>query len=150
MQMTTLDDWTQLAAEIKPRTEIFINGDFRAATSGATFDSVNPATGDLIAPVSSADSADVDAAVASARAAFEAGSWSRASAGHRKKVLQRLAELITEHSRELALLDSIDMGKLVEEAHNVDVPPTCSRSTAKRSTSVAARSPPPNPATSPW
>jgi 4-(gamma-glutamylamino)butanal dehydrogenase len=122
MQMTTLDDWTQLAAEIKPRTEIFINGDFTAATSGATFDSVNPATGDLIAPVSSAGSADVDAAVASARAAFEAGSWSRASAGHRKKVLQRLAELITEHSRELALLDSIDMGKLVEEAHNVDVP----------------------------
>jgi gamma-glutamyl-gamma-aminobutyraldehyde dehydrogenase len=122
MQMTTLDDWTRLAAEIKSRTEIFINGDFRAATSGATFDSVNPATGDLIAPVSSADSADVDAAVASARAAFEAGSWSRASAGHRKKVLQRLAELITEHSRELALLDSIDMGKLVEEAHNVDVP----------------------------
>jgi 4-(gamma-glutamylamino)butanal dehydrogenase len=122
MQMTTLADWTQLAAEIKPRTEIFINGDFRAAISGATFDSVNPATGDLIAPVSSAGSADVDAAVASARAAFEAGSWSRASAGHRKKVLQRLAELITEHSRELALLDSIDMGKLVEEAHNVDVP----------------------------
>jgi 4-(gamma-glutamylamino)butanal dehydrogenase len=122
MQMTTLDDWTQLAAEIKPRTEIFINGTFRAATSGATFDSVNPATGDLIAPVSSAGSADVDAAVASARAAFEAGFWSRASAGHRKKVLQRLAELITEHSRELALLDSIDMGKLVEEAHNVDVP----------------------------
>jgi 4-(gamma-glutamylamino)butanal dehydrogenase len=122
MQMTTLDDWTQLAAEIKPRTEIFINGGFKAATSGATFDSVNPATGELIAPVSSADAADVDAAVASARAAFEAGSWSRASAGHRKKVLQRLAALITEHSRELALLDSIDMGKLVEEAHNVDVP----------------------------
>ena len=120
--MTTLDDWTQLAAEIKPRTEIFINGSFRAATSGATFDSVNPATGDLIAPISSADAADVDAAVASARAAFEAGSWSRTSAGHRKKVLQRLAELITQHSRELALLDSIDMGKLVEEAHNVDVP----------------------------
>lgn len=120
--MTTLDDWTQLAAEIKPRTEIFINGSFRAATSGATFDSVNPATGDLIAPISSADAADVDAAVASARAAFEAGSWSRTSAGHRKKVLQRLAELITQHSWELALLDSIDMGKLVEEAHNVDVP----------------------------
>jgi len=120
--MTTLDDWTQLAAEIKPRTEIFINGSFRAASSGATFDSVNPATGDLIAPISSADAADVDAAVASARAAFEAGSWSRTSAGHRKKVLQRLAELITQHSWELALLDSIDMGKLVEEAHNVDVP----------------------------
>ena len=120
--MTTLDDWTRLADEIKPRTEIFIDGDFRAATSGATFDSVNPATGDVIAPVSSAEAADVDAAVASARAAFEAGSWSQTSASHRKNVLQRLAELITEHSHELAVLDSMDMGKLVEEAHNVDVP----------------------------
>ena len=120
--MTTLDDWTRLADEITPRTEIFIDGDFRASASGATFDSVNPATGELIAPVSSADAADVDAAVASARAVFEAGSWSRTSATHRKKVLQRLAELITEHSQELAVLDSMDMGKLVEEAHNVDVP----------------------------
>jgi gamma-glutamyl-gamma-aminobutyraldehyde dehydrogenase len=120
--MTTLDDWTRLAEEITPRTRIFIDGDFRAAASGATFDSVNPATGELIAPVSSADAADVDAAVASARAAFEAGSWSRTSATHRKKVLQRLAELITEHSQELAVLDSMDMGKLVEEAHTVDVP----------------------------
>jgi 4-(gamma-glutamylamino)butanal dehydrogenase len=120
--MTTLDDWTRLADEIKPRTEIFIGGDFRSAASGATFDSVNPATGDLIAAISSADAADVDAAVVSARAAFEAGSWSQTSAGHRKKVLQRLAGLINDHSQELALLDSMDMGKLVEEAHNVDVP----------------------------
>ncbi len=120
--MTTLTEWTRVADEITPRTGIFIDGEFRPATSGATFDSVNPATGELIAPVSAGDAADVDAAVASARAAFEAGSWSRVSATHRKKVLQRLAELINQHSHELAVLDSLDMGKLVEEAHNVDVP----------------------------
>ena len=120
--MITLQDWTRLAGEIRPRTEIFIDGKFRTAASGATFDSVNPATGEVITRVSSADAEDVDAAVRSARAAFDSGVWSRTSAAHRKRVLQRLAELITEHDRELALLDSIDMGKLVTEAHTVDVP----------------------------
>lgn len=120
--MTTLDDWTRLAREISPRTEVFIDGKYRTAASGATFDSINPASGELIARVSSADAEDVDAAVRSARAAFDSGVWSATSAAHRKRVLQRLAELITEHSAELALLDSLDMGKLVVEAHTVDVP----------------------------
>ena len=56
--MTTLDDWTRLAGEITPRTEIFIDGKYRAAVSGATFDSINPATGELIAPVSAGDAED--------------------------------------------------------------------------------------------
>lgn len=120
--MTTLDDWTRLAGDIAPRTEIFIDGKYRAALSGATFDSINPATGELIAAVSSAESHDVDAAVVSGRAAFESGVWSRTSPSHRKRVMQRLAELITENAQELALLDSMDMGKLVAEAHAVDVP----------------------------
>src|SRR6478672_3718230 len=119
--MTTLEDWTRLAREIRPRTEIFIDGKFRTAASGATFDSVNPATGELITRVSSGGAEDVDAAVRSARAAFDSGVWSRTSAAHRKRVLQRLAELITEHDRELALLDSIDMGFFVNEAPTVDV-----------------------------
>ena len=120
--MTTLDDWTRLAGEIKPRTEIFIDGKYRAALSGATFDSINPATGELIAKVSSAEEQDVDAAVVSGRAAFESGVWSRAAPSHRKRVMQRLAELINDNAEELALLDSMDMGKLVTEAHTVDVP----------------------------
>lgn len=120
--MTTLEDWTRLGAELRPRSEIFIDGGYRAASSGATFDSINPATGELLATVASGEATDVDAAVASARASFESGAWSRTSAAHRKRVLQRLAELITEHSHELALLDSLDMGKLVTEAHTVDVP----------------------------
>ncbi|RDH80543.1 aldehyde dehydrogenase [Mycolicibacterium moriokaense] len=120
--LTTLDDWTRLAGEITPRTEIYIDGKYRAAASGATFDSVNPATGEVLARVSSAEAVDVDAAVASGRAAFESGVWSRSSASHRKRVLRRLSELIGDHSEELALLDSMDMGKLVAEAHTVDVP----------------------------
>jgi gamma-glutamyl-gamma-aminobutyraldehyde dehydrogenase len=119
---TTLQEWTRRAGELDLRAEIFIDGKYRAARSEATFASVNPATGELLARVAAAESADVDEAVASARTAFESGSWSRASASARKRVLQRLAELIAEHSHELALLDSMDMGKLVAEAHDVDVP----------------------------
>lgn len=120
--MTTLDDWTRLAGDLVPRTEVFIDGKYRAALSGATFDSINPATGELIAEVSSAGEEDVDVAVASGRAAFESGVWSRTSPSHRKRVMQRLAELINDNAHELALLDSMDMGKLVTEAHTVDVP----------------------------
>lgn len=120
--MSTVEDWTRLAAEITPRTEVFIDGKYRPALSGATFDSINPATGELIAPVAAGDTEDVDAAVASARAAFDTGVWSKSSASHRKRVLRRLSDLILEHGEELALLESIDMGKLVAEAHTVDVP----------------------------
>ncbi|KGI70729.1 aldehyde dehydrogenase [Mycolicibacterium rufum] len=115
-------DWTRHAAEIRPRSGIYIDGDFRAARSGATVDSVNPATGEVLAAVASAQDADVDAAVVSARRAFDDGDWSRSAIGDRKRVLLRLAELITENSIELALLDSLDMGKLVTEAYAVDVP----------------------------
>ncbi|MCV7072759.1 aldehyde dehydrogenase [Mycolicibacterium rufum] len=119
---TSLADWTRHAAEIRPRSGIYIDGDFRAARSGATVDSVNPATGEVLAAVASAQDADVDAAVVSARRAFDDGDWSRSAIGDRKRVLLRLAELITENSIELALLDSLDMGKLVTEAYAVDVP----------------------------
>ena len=92
----TLDDWKRHAAEIAPREGIYIDGAFRNAESGETFDSVNPATGEVLAAVASAQSADVDAAVVSARGAFDAGDWSRSSIGDRKRVLLRLAELINE------------------------------------------------------
>ena len=119
---TTLDDWTALAATITPRRELFVDGAFRPAKSDETFDSINPATGELVARVSAADAPDVDVAVRSAREAFDSGIWSRSPASHRKRVLLRLAELILEHRHELALLDSLDMGKLVVEALTVDVP----------------------------
>jgi gamma-glutamyl-gamma-aminobutyraldehyde dehydrogenase len=117
-----LTEWSRHAGEVRARDGIFVDGAFRPAECGATFDSVNPATGDVIAAVASAQTVDVDAAVRSARRAFDGGDWSRSSVGDRKRVLLRLAELIDEHAVELALLDSMDMGKLVSEAFTVDVP----------------------------
>lgn len=118
----TLADWTRHADDVRPRDGIYIDGEFRPAQSGSTFDCVNPATGGLLATVASAQTADVDDAVRSSRRAFESGEWSRSSVGHRREVLLRLAELINTHRVELALLDSLDMGKLVNEAFTVDVP----------------------------
>jgi gamma-glutamyl-gamma-aminobutyraldehyde dehydrogenase len=118
----TLAQWTDLAIQVKPRTGIFIDGQYRDAQSGETFESINPATGERLARIASAQDADVDAAVAAARTAFESGVWAKTSPAHRKRVLVRLSELILEHRAELALLDSMDMGKLVTEAYNVDVP----------------------------
>lgn len=122
MTQFTLEQWTHRGASLKFRTNAFIGGTFVPARSGATFASVNPATGKIIADVASCGPEDVDDAVRSARRAFEEGSWSRAGAAHRQVVLKRLSELMMEHAEELALLDSLDMGKLVRESYSVDVP----------------------------
>ena len=118
----TLQDWNRHADALRPRDGIFIDGAFRAARSGATFDSIDPSTGRVLAAVASGQAEDVDAAVTSARRSFDGGDWSHASISERKRVLLRLAQLINDNSVELALLDSMDMGKLVTEAHTVDVP----------------------------
>ena len=115
-------DWQTLARTLAPRTEAFIDGKYRPAASGATFDCINPANGQLIAKVASCDAADVNAAVASARVAFEAGGWSRRAPAARKKVLLRFAELIRKHREELALLETSDMGKPISDSMKVDIP----------------------------
>jgi gamma-glutamyl-gamma-aminobutyraldehyde dehydrogenase len=114
--------WHARAAALRPRGEAYIDGAFRRAASGETFASVNPATEQVIADIAAGGAADIDAAVASARRAFEAGDWSRSAPAERRRVLLALAALVREHGEELALLDSLDMGKLVVEAHTVDVP----------------------------
>lgn len=115
-------DWKDRAAKLTFRTQVFIDGAFHPAASGKTFASINPATGRALAEVASGDAQDIDRAVRSARRAFESGVWSRADPAQRKKVLHRLAELILENGTELALLDSLDMGKLVADAATIDVP----------------------------
>lgn len=115
-------DWIDKAAAIRFRDKAFIDGKFVAARSGRTFASINPATGETLAEVASCGEEDVDRAVASARRAFASGIWSRATPAHRKEVLLRLAQLLRENLQELALLESLDMGKLVTDAATIDVP----------------------------
>lgn len=114
--------WKTLAQNLQPKGQAFIDGRFCDAASGETFASINPATGDVLAQVAACDAEDVDRAVKAARRSFEAGSWSRAAPAERKRVLLRLAELIRENLTELALLDSLDMGKLVTDAATIDAP----------------------------
>ncbi len=115
-------DWRERATKLAPRTEAFINGQYRPSISGATFDCINPATGKPIAAVASCDVADVNAAVESARRAFEGGTWSRRAPAARKKVLLRFAELIRKHREELALTETLDMGKPITDSLKIDVP----------------------------
>ncbi len=118
----SLNEWQLRAAAQRFPTLAMINGQQVPALSGATFASINPATGATLAQVAACDAADVDVAVAAARQAFEAGVWSQRSPAERKAVLLRLAELILLNREELALLDSLNMGKPVMDAYNVDVP----------------------------
>ena len=115
-------DWHERAAALAPRTEAFIDGSYRPALSGATFDCIDPATGKSIAAVASCDAADVNAAVESARRAFDAGHWSRRAPAARKKVLLRFAELIRKHREELALTETRDMGKPITDSLKIDIP----------------------------
>jgi 4-guanidinobutyraldehyde dehydrogenase/NAD-dependent aldehyde dehydrogenase len=114
--------WHERARRIAPRAQAFINGRYVDAVSGATFDCRSPIDGRLLAQVAATDAADVDAAVAGARAAFNKGSWSRMAPARRKSVLLRFAELLQEHAEELALLETLDMGKPIADSTRIDMP----------------------------
>ena len=115
-------DVRSLAAELEIRTRAWIDGQHVDAVSGETFPRINPSTGAEIAQVAACDAEDVDRAVSGARAAFESGVWAHAAPRQRKKVLMRFAELVEEHADELALLETLDMGKPIRDSRKVDVP----------------------------
>ncbi len=105
------------------QTKILINNHFVDSVSGKTFDTINPATGDVLAHVAEADSADVDLAVRAARRAFDAKApWRRMSASERGRLLNRLADLIEKNIEELATLESLDNGKPRHVARTADLP----------------------------
>ncbi len=118
------EDWHERARALSPNGHAFIDGRYVAAASGATFDCLSPIDGRSLAQVASTDAADVDLAVAAARRAFESGVWVRQSPRERKRVLLRFAELILEHGEELALLETLDMGKPIADSLAVDIPAT--------------------------
>jgi len=114
--------WHERARRLEFRTQAFIDGRYTDAASGATFDCINPATGKLLARVAAGDAEDIDRAVGAARAAFRKGSWANLAPAKRKKVLLRFAELIREHGEELALLETLDMGKPINDSLKIDMP----------------------------
>ncbi|WP_273820899.1 aldehyde dehydrogenase [Pseudomonas asplenii] len=120
--MNDLDYWQQRAAGLSFCDKALIDGRPVSAADRATFDAINPATHQLLARVASCGQAEVDLAVSNARRAFEQGPWARMAPGERKRVMLRLAELIMANREELALLDSLNMGKPVMDAYNIDVP----------------------------
>ncbi|MDZ5621577.1 aldehyde dehydrogenase family protein [Nocardioides sp. HM23] len=105
--------------DIKPSYGLFIDGEF-VDGHGTSFKTINPATEETLAEIAEADEADVDRAVRAARKAFRG--WSRMPGRERAKYLYRIARIIQERSRELAVLESIDNGKPIKESRDVDVP----------------------------
>ena len=104
------------------RTQAYIDGAFVDAADGATFESVAPATGQVIAKVAACSEADVDRAVSVARVAFDRGDWSRIDPADRKAVLFAFADLIEANAEELAVVEAIDAGKPVTDCRTIDVP----------------------------
>lgn len=119
-----MNAYTSIADQLKLPTGIFVDGVFKPALSGKTFETKNPFNGKVIAQLPACDTADVDVAVASARAAFESGVWSDLHPSERKVVLSRLADLIMENVEELGVMEALDAGKPVSDCIDIDVPET--------------------------
>ena len=117
----TRAEWEAKAAALSIRTQAFIDGAYVDAASGKTFGCVSPMDGRCRARIAECEAEDVNRAVTASRRAFEAGVWSQTSPVHRKKTLQKFALLLEKHAEELALLESIDMGKPVADALAIDV-----------------------------
>src|SRR5215212_5524804 len=107
--------------KLQKRYQLFINGKFVAPKSGKYFGSINPATEEKLAEIAEANAADVDLAVKSARRAYK-NVWSKMPGRERGKFLFRIARLIQEKSRELAVLETMDGGKTIKESRDIDLP----------------------------
>lgn len=118
----TWEEWVRDAQTISPRTHAFVGGEPVESVTGERFANRNPATGALLAEVDNCATEDVDRAVRSARDTFDSGVWSAAGPVYRRRTMLAFADLLEQHSAELALLDSLDMGKRVVDAFELDLP----------------------------
>lgn len=121
MNLNTID-WPARAAALRPEGRAFIDGRYVDGHDGATFACVTPRDGSTIAQVASCGASDIDRAVRGARAAYESGVWRDLAPKERRRVMLRVAAVIDEHADELALLESLDMGKGISSARNDDIP----------------------------
>ncbi|MCP4265379.1 MAG: aldehyde dehydrogenase family protein [Candidatus Brocadiaceae bacterium] len=106
---------------VKPG-KLFIDGKWVDSVSGKTFDTLNPATEEVLTSVAEGDKADIDLAVAAARKAFEEGPWRKMDARDRGRIIYKIADLVEKNKDELAWLDTMDNGKPISETTNADLP----------------------------
>ena len=120
----THEDWKARAVELRSRAEtrLLIGGEFTDAARGGTFDNISPVDGQLINRCAAGTAEDIDRAVRIARAGFAAGEWSRLAPRQRMAVMFRWADLIEANAAELALMDTLDMGKPIRDMVGVDMP----------------------------
>ena len=123
-ELLTAAEYRAIAADLNPPATAFIDGKFRAAASGQSFASLNPATGEVLTEVAACGAEDIDLAVSKAREAFDSGVWSRRHPAERKAILIRLAKLMRRNRHELAVMESLDSGKPIRDCAEIDVPET--------------------------
>jgi aldehyde dehydrogenase (NAD+) len=105
-----------------PPSQLLIDGDWSAATGGARFETIDPATEEVIVDVAEAGAADIDAAVAAARRAFEQGAWPAMTGAQRGRILNRLAGLLRDRGEELIQIEAADAGKPLAATRRMDLP----------------------------
>ncbi|MCG9555137.1 aldehyde dehydrogenase [Vibrio sp. Isolate31] len=122
MSKQTKEYWKKKLHNLSLPSKAFINGEFIDADDGSVYETINPATGEIIVKVSACSSKEVDLAVTAARSSYKTGVWSNKSPRERKAVLKKLALLIIEHKEELALMESLNVGKPIQDALDIDIP----------------------------
>ena len=120
MDLLTRDEYAALATSIDWPRAAFIDGKYRKGT-GKKLTAVNSATGETLATIAACGTKDVNIAVTKAREAFDQGVWSKAHPADRKRVLIRLAKLMTRNRRELAVMESVEAGKPITDCETIDV-----------------------------
>src|SRR5690242_5325033 len=119
--MAAAEDYRTQISQVSYRNQAFIAGKFTAAASGKTFDCISPVDGKVLTKVAECDKEDVERAVKAARAVFEKGAWSQMAPMQRKRIMLKWVALIEKHAQELALLETLDVGKPIAQSLPVDV-----------------------------
>lgn len=118
------EQWLELAKRsiALADTRLFIGGEYRNSHSGQRFQSINPASGEILTDVHAGNQQDIDNAVHAARGAFQGGTWSRRAPRERMAIMQRWADLIDTHAERLCVLETLDMGKPISDVVAGDLP----------------------------
>ena len=122
--LLTHEEYQAIGKSLDFPTNAFINGQFQASKSGNTFETINPATGQVIAKIAACNADDVEHTVIKAREAFDQGHWSKLHPSERKEALIKLSKLIKRNIQELAVMESIDSGKPIRDCVTIDLPET--------------------------